>query len=98
MRALPRPRCPGIEQCERMTLVTYTSSLWGQLIAPIPASAAERRSLQVQLEGLRIFIDAEASLHATTRDVLFMHARAAWLEIDGLCLALNALLLAPTPN
>jgi type VI secretion system protein ImpG len=42
----------------------------------------------VQLDRLRLFIDAEPSLCATTRDLLFMHAMAAYLEIDGNWLAL----------
>jgi type VI secretion system protein ImpG len=45
---------------------------------------------QVQLEQLRIFIDAEPSLCAITRDALFMHAKAAYLEIDGAFLALGS--------
>lgn len=44
---------------------------------------------QVQLDHLRIFIDAEPSLCAITRDVLFLHAKTAYLEIDGTCLALS---------
>jgi type VI secretion system protein ImpG len=56
----------------------------------IESKAATLNLGQVQLDRLRVFIDAEPSLCATTRDVLFMHARAAWLEIDGICLALDA--------
>ncbi|HEU5436618.1 MAG TPA: type VI secretion system baseplate subunit TssF [Telluria sp.] len=50
---------------------------------------------QLQLERLRIFIDAEPSLCATTRDVLFMQAKSAYLEIDGNCVALDAVPLSP---
>ena len=55
----------------------------------IASKAANLGLAQVQLDRLRIFIDAEPSLCATTRDVLFMHAKAAWLDIDGTCLALK---------
>jgi type VI secretion system protein ImpG len=56
----------------------------------IASRAANLGLAQVQLDRLRIFIDAEPSLCATTRDVLFMHARAAWLDIDGTWIALSA--------
>ncbi|WP_332878541.1 type VI secretion system baseplate subunit TssF [Massilia sp. S19_KUP03_FR1] len=56
----------------------------------IESKAANLGLGQVQLDRLRVFIDAEPSLCATTRDVLFMHARVAWLEVDGACLALDA--------
>lgn len=60
----------------------------------IESRAATLGLAQVQLDHLRIFIDAEASLCATTRDVLFMHARVAYLDIDGVCMALPAVPLS----
>lgn len=50
---------------------------------------------QLAQDPLRVYIDAEASLCATTRDVLFMHAKAAYLEIDAACVALKAVPLRP---
>lgn len=38
---------------------------------------------QLKLDALRPFINAEQSLCATTRDVLFRHARSAYLELGG---------------
>lgn len=37
---------------------------------------------QLQLERIRAFINAEQSLCATTRDALFMRAKAAYIELD----------------
>jgi type VI secretion system protein ImpG len=54
----------------------------------IESKAANLGLGQVQLDQLRVYIDAEPSLCATTRDVLFMHAKAAYLEIDGTFIAL----------
>src|SRR5450830_1999946 len=61
----------------------------------IECKAAGSDLAQVDMEQLRVFIDAEPSLCATTRDVLFMHARAAWLEIDGVPLPLKAVPIKP---
>lgn len=55
----------------------------------IESRAAGMDLAQEAPDRLRIFIDAEAALCATARDVLFMHARAAYLEIDGSCVALE---------
>ncbi|HEV7815695.1 MAG TPA: type VI secretion system baseplate subunit TssF [Janthinobacterium sp.] len=38
---------------------------------------------QLGLNAWRLFIDAEQSLSATTRDVLFMHAKTAYIELAG---------------
>jgi type VI secretion system protein ImpG len=61
----------------------------------IECKAAGFDLAQVDMEQLRVFIDAEPSLCATTRDVLFMHARAAWLEMDGVPLPLKAVPIKP---
>ncbi len=61
----------------------------------IECKAAGISLAQLQLDQLRIFIDAEASLCATTRDVLFMHAKAACLQIDGVHVALKTVPLKP---
>jgi len=55
----------------------------------IESRAANLDLSQVKLDHLRVFIDAEPSLGALTRDVLFIHAKSAYLEIDGTCLALR---------
>jgi type VI secretion system protein ImpG len=55
----------------------------------IESKAANLSLGKVQIDHLRIYIDAEPSLCATTRDVLFMHAKAAYLEIDGTFVALS---------
>lgn len=55
----------------------------------IECKAARLGFEQLRLDQLRVFIDAEPTLCATTRDVLFMHAKAAFLEIDGAWLALK---------
>lgn len=44
---------------------------------------------QLKQSALRTYIDAEQSLCATIRDVLFMHAKAAYLEINGAWIALK---------
>ena len=46
-------------------MVTYTSSVWDRLIAPIPACAAERRPLQLTLAQHKLAIarDLEALLN-----------------------------------
>jgi len=46
-------------------MVTYTSSVWDRLIAPIPACAAERRPLQLTLAQYKLAIarDLEALLN-----------------------------------
>lgn len=61
----------------------------------IECKAASIAFAQLQFDQLRIFIDAEPSLCATTRDMLFMQTKSAYLEIDGTCLALNAVPLRP---
>lgn len=61
----------------------------------IECNAASMAFAQLQLEQLRIFIDADQSLAATTRDVLFMHTKAAYLETDGRCVALKEIPLRP---
>ena len=61
----------------------------------IECQSAHLGFAQLQLAFLRLFIDAEASLCASTRDVLFMHAKAAWLEIDGSFIALPAVPIKP---
>lgn len=61
----------------------------------IECKAASLSFAQLRLDQLRMFIDAEPTLCATTRDVLFMHATAAYLEIDGAWLALKTVPLRP---
>lgn len=61
----------------------------------IECKAASLGFAQLRLDHLRVFIDAEPTLCATTRDVLFMRAKAAYLEIDGAWLALNNVPLRP---
>lgn len=70
--------------------VKRSADVTTMLSIDIESKAANLGLGQVQLDHLRIFIDAEPSLCATTRDVLFMHAKAAYLEIDGTCVALSA--------
>lgn len=66
------------------------ATVTSMLSIDIASRAANLGLGQVQLDQLRIFIDAEPSMCATTRDVLFMHAKVAYLEIDGTCVALGA--------
>lgn len=61
----------------------------------IECGAASVTFAQAQVSMLRVFIDAEPTLCATTRDVLFMHATTAWLEIDGAWTALKSVPLRP---
>lgn len=61
----------------------------------IECGAASLTLAQVELDQLRLFIDAEPSLSATARDVLFINARAAWLEIDGAWQSLKAVPIRP---
>lgn len=61
----------------------------------IDVKAANIGFAQLKLNALRVYIDAEQSLCATTRDVLFMHARAAYLELDGQWIRLEAVPIAP---
>lgn len=57
----------------------------------LESKAANLTIAQLKLDALRVFIDAEQSLCATTRDVLFMHTQAAWIALeDGSMIALKA--------
>jgi len=65
------------------------AAVTSMLSIDIESRAANLGLAQVQLDRLRIFIDAEPSVCATTRDVLFMHTKAAYLEIDDSFLTLS---------
>lgn len=76
--------------------LTRPADVTAALCITIECKAANLGFAQLQLERVRPFIDAEQSLCATTRDVLFMHARAAWLELDdGRWIALESVPVAP---
>ena len=79
-----RPRCDLPPSLPRPADVTATLSI------EIESKAANIGFAQLQLKALRTYIDAEQSLCATTRDVLFMHTRTAYLELDGTWIALKA--------
>lgn len=49
----------------------------------IACTAGSAGLAQAGLNTLRLFIDAEQSLCAATRDILFLHAQSAYLELPG---------------
>ena len=58
-----------------------TADVSAALSFEIECKAAKLDFAQLKLDTLRPFINAEQSLCATTRDVLFMHAKAAYIEL-----------------
>lgn len=52
---------------------------------------------QLKLSGLPVFIEAEPALGANTRDALFMHAQAAYIELPGVAdwIALESVPILP---
>jgi type VI secretion system protein ImpG len=44
---------------------------------------ATRTLAEQQLSTLRVYIDADPSLRASVRDLLFMHSLAAWVNVGG---------------
>lgn len=59
-----------------------TTGVTSMLSITIECKAANLSFAQLKLDALRPFINAEQSLCATTRDVLFMHALSAYIEPD----------------
>jgi type VI secretion system protein ImpG len=73
--------------------VAVTSSL----SIDIECKAATVGLQELKLDAFRLFIDAEPSLCATTRDALFMHAKTAYIELadDQRWIALDELPIRP---
>ncbi|MBV6325233.1 type VI secretion system baseplate subunit TssF [Duganella violaceipulchra] len=61
----------------------------------IDSSAAARGLARLDLSTVRVFIDGEASLRSTLRDVLFMRAACACVEADGQWRMLDRLPIKP---
>ncbi|MES2165303.1 MAG: type VI secretion system baseplate subunit TssF [Pseudomonadota bacterium] len=61
----------------------------------IDSTAAARGLAALELSSLRVFIDGEASLRATLRDMLFMRSACACVEADGQWRMLERLPIAP---
>ncbi len=61
----------------------------------IDSTAAARGLAALELSSLRVFIDGEASLRATLRDMLFMRAACACVEAGGRWRMLERLPIAP---
>lgn len=68
--------------------LTRPATVTTMISIDIESRAANLDLSQLQLDQLRVFIDAEPTLSALTRDALFIHAKSAYLEIDGTCMAL----------
>ncbi|MGK5078321.1 type VI secretion system baseplate subunit TssF [Janthinobacterium sp. HLX7-2] len=61
----------------------------------LEATGATQTLAAITLPALRLFLDGEPAFCATLRDSLFMRARAAYVEVDGIWHALDAVPVYP---